>query len=63
MITDIEYIAFVNSLTYGSEMIPITVEEAEYTLRQWKEEGSIEPPEGFTPEIFAELWDERCPTE
>ena len=56
MTTNTEYIAFVNSLTYGAECIPMSVEDAEYTLATWKEEDSVEAPEGFTAEIFAELW-------
>ena len=55
-----EYRAFVASLTYGEEPVPMTVADAEYTLQQWKEEGSIEPPPGFTAEIYAELWNGWC---
>lgn len=55
-----EYRAFVASLTYGEEPVPMTVADAEYTLQQWKEEGSIEPPPGFTAEIYADLWNAWC---
>jgi len=58
-----EYSAFVASLTYGEEMIPMTVDDANYTISQWEEEGSIEIPEGFTGEIFAEIWNEFCMAE
>ena len=53
-----EYRAFVNSLTYGEEKVPFSVEMAAYTLDQWRQEGSIEPPAGFTPELFSLLWNQ-----
>ena len=51
-----KYSPFVASLLYGAERVPMTVEEAEYTLDAWREENSVEIPEGFTAEIFAHLW-------
>ena len=57
-----EYRAFVNSLTYGAEKVPMSVEMAAYTLEQWRQEGSIEPPEGFTPELFSLLWNQAIRT-
>ena len=53
-----EYRCFVNSLTYGEEKFPMSVEDAAYTLDMWREEGSIEAPEGFTPELFSLLWNQ-----
>ena len=53
-----EFKAFVASLAYGEEPIHMTVADAEYTLNEWKKEGSIEPPEGFNADIFADLWNE-----
>ena len=35
---------------------PVTVAECQETLNEWKKEGSIKPPKGFTAEIYAELW-------
>lgn len=48
--------AFVASFIYCSDKYPMTVEEARYTMEQWAEEDSVEVPEGFTPEIFADIW-------
>lgn len=58
-----EHTAFVASLMYGSELWPMSIEEARYTMEQWKEEGSVEIPEGFTPEIYAEIWNDLCPAD
>lgn len=59
-----KYIPFVASLTYGideEDEGPMTVEDAQYTMDQWAEEGSIEVPEGFTAEIFSAIWSEWYP--
>ena len=58
-----EHTAFVASLMYGAELWPMSVEEARYTMEQWKEEGSVEVPEGFTPEIYAEIWNAFIPAD
>lgn len=51
-----EYHAFVNSLLYGEEKRPFSIEDAAFTLDQWRQEGSIQPPTGFTPEVFSLFW-------
>ena len=59
-----KYIPFVASLTYGideEDEGPMTVKDAQYTMDQWEEEGSIEVPEGFTAEIFSAIWSEWYP--
>lgn len=57
MDTMLELKAFVNSLTYGSEPEPMTVEDAAYTMEQWREEALMDDiPEDLTPELFAALW-------
>lgn len=58
-----EHTAFVASLMYGAELWPMSVEEARYTMEQWKQEGSVEVPEGFTPEIYAKIWNSLCPAD
>ena len=50
------FIACLSYDVYDDDRIPMSVEDAAYTLQQWQEEGSIEPPPGFTPEIFSLLW-------
>ena len=53
---NLDIIAFVNSIilasTEGRE--PITENEAEYNIREWKKEG-IEIPDGMTGKVFAML--------
>lgn len=42
----------------------ITPQDADYTIRQWLEEGSItadELPPDYSPELFAVLWNELLP--
>lgn len=47
---------FVCSCLYDEEHVPMTVEDAAYTIRVWTEEEGAELPEGFTPEYFATTW-------
>lgn len=54
----IECRAFVNSLLYSEEKRPLSVDDAVLTLEQWRQEGSIEPPEDFSPELFSLLWNQ-----
>lgn len=59
-----KFVPFVASLTYDIDEEaeqPMTIEDAQYTMDQWKEEGFIEIPEGFTAEIFSTIWSEWYP--
>ena len=49
--------AFVNSLTYGEEPEPITLEDAAYNLANWVADG-VALPDGITPQIYMSTWND-----
>lgn len=49
---------FVASMMYGEELEPMTIEEAAYTIEQWKAEG-LEIPECVTPESYSDEWNRQ----
>lgn len=59
--TNAEIVSFVAAVyccsSEGRE--PITIDEAQYTINAWNEEG-IEIPDGFTAELYAKYWNEFC---
>ena len=53
---DTDIVAFVADCLYGCDPEPMTVEDAEYTINCWKEEGIEDLPEGLTAETYAAAW-------